>query len=228
MTEQIHRLYEMDNELYDSLPEFFLEGMHLSAIYPLIHGERRLNEMKAIRWLEQNKDQVLSPGFFLELYKVLTDGTEALGKGFKEKQNNVQVAEDAYYITASVESTPSEVDRLCRKYRYLSDGDPKDFEDVFKFVLEFICIHPMPDGNGRMSVLLTEYLLEKMGLKCALLLPFDALQSGPYDRKLSYTIRCCSGVFYGQKPYNYARYIELMLEMLVRSYEILKDAVKEA
>ena len=34
---------------------------------------------------------------------------------------------------------------------------------IFIFILEFLCIHPFPDGNGRVSRLLTSYLLLKFG-----------------------------------------------------------------
>ena len=42
---------------------------------------------------------------------------------------------------------------LCARYAHLNHPKPEDFDDIFRFLLDFICIHPMEDANGRLSVL---------------------------------------------------------------------------
>ena len=58
--------------------------------------------------------------------------------------------------------TSESVDKLCEAYLYVitrTDADPLLI--IPMFVLDFLCIHPFRDGNGRMSRLLTLLLLYK-------------------------------------------------------------------
>ncbi len=58
--------------------------------------------------------------------------------------------------------TPESIDKLCEAYNYAvnhTEADPLLL--IPMFVLDFLCIHPFRDGNGRMSRLLTILLLYK-------------------------------------------------------------------
>ncbi len=226
MSEKITALLHRDEEIYSSLPQPFLEGVFSVFMYPLIHRSPRLHEMQALRWLKQHADAELTPELMLEMYSVLTAGTELDGKGFRDEQCNI-IGEEFLFVTASAGSIPEEAERICRKYAHLNEGSPCDLEDVFRFSLEFICLHPFPDGNGRSKVLLIQFLLSKMGFKCSFLLPFDAIQSRIRISEVSQTAVRCAGIFYGQKPYEFAPYVDLMISILQESYQILENAVRE-
>ena len=58
--------------------------------------------------------------------------------------------------------TPESVEKLCEAYNYAvnnTEADPLLL--IPMFILDFLCIHPFRDGNGRMSRLLTILLLYK-------------------------------------------------------------------
>lgn len=60
--------------------------------------------------------------------------------------------------------TPEAVDRLCQAYEQaLAQGQMDPLLLIPMFVLDFLCIHPFNDGNGRMSRLLTLLLLYRSG-----------------------------------------------------------------
>lgn len=60
--------------------------------------------------------------------------------------------------------TPEAVDSLCRAYEEaVGKGDMDPLLLIPMFILDFLCIHPFNDGNGRMSRLLTLLLLYRAG-----------------------------------------------------------------
>ena len=60
--------------------------------------------------------------------------------------------------------TPEFVDRLCDAYNYaISNTEADPLLLIPMFILDFLCIHPFRDGNGRMSRLLTILLMYKSG-----------------------------------------------------------------
>ena len=62
--------------------------------------------------------------------------------------------------------TPSAIRELCRSYRDACD-DPgiPPLLAIATFVFDFLCIHPFRDGNGRVSRLLTTFLLQQHGFQ---------------------------------------------------------------
>lgn len=60
--------------------------------------------------------------------------------------------------------TPKAVESLCQKFELERDlGKIPDLILIATFLLDFLCIHPFPDGNGRMARLLTLLLLYQSG-----------------------------------------------------------------
>lgn len=60
--------------------------------------------------------------------------------------------------------TPEAVEALCRAYEEaVGTGEMDPLLLIPMFVLDFLCIHPFNDGNGRMSRLLTLLLLYRAG-----------------------------------------------------------------
>ncbi|MGA1819374.1 MAG: Fic family protein [Thermoplasmatota archaeon] len=63
----------------------------------------------------------------------------------------------------SVENTPEEMDHLILSYQDLISSDKEPLIIIPLTILDFLCIHPFSDGNGRMARLLTLLLLYKAG-----------------------------------------------------------------
>ena len=60
--------------------------------------------------------------------------------------------------------TPDAIDAICKAYeKDVSSGVADPLLIIPMFILDFLCIHPFNDGNGRMSRLLTLLLLYRAG-----------------------------------------------------------------
>ena len=71
--------------------------------------------------------------------------------------------------------TPEAVDSLCRAYEEaVGKGDMDPLLLIPMFILDFLCIHPFRDGNGRMSRLLTTLLLYRAGYEVGKYISLEA------------------------------------------------------
>jgi Fic family protein len=65
---------------------------------------------------------------------------------------------------------------LCRRYSAVSDGEPiPGLLIAATFVLDFLCIHPFRDGNGRVSRLTTSLLLQSRGFQVSRYISLERL-----------------------------------------------------
>jgi len=176
------------------------------------------NEMGLLSFLLENKDIDINVNNIIKMFAVLSNDEKA---SFRKANSQIVTSETQFYVPASKENIEKEMEQLCSDFKHLNHPKSDDFDDVFKFILRFICIHPFSNGNGRMSVFLLEFLLMKFGLKNALYLPFDALLNGVYINQTTKEIRKASGFFYQMKEYQYDSYIDYMKELLMKSYDLL-------
>ena len=225
MNDLTGKLTEQDHALASELPDAFFHGAHLSLLYALGHYNTRLNEMDVFRLIRDHPELELNVETVLRIYDVLTAGTEYDGHGFKSRQNYVE-SKDFFYITLTPEETPDAVKTLCARYAHLNHPKPEDFDDIFRFLLDFICIHPMEDANGRLSVFLVQILLRKAGLEMAPFLPFDMVLGRSRLRQYQLHILKASGCFYGQKPIEYDLFVDFAKELVMESYDSLRSACR--
>lgn len=117
---------------------------------------------------ENNEHIPVRSTFILQLHRDLYKfENTGIGGAFKSADNLIEEedAEGNKFIRFSpvpAWETPEAIDRLCEAYHYAvnnTEADPLLL--IPMFVLDFLCIHPFRDGNGRMSRLLTLLLLYK-------------------------------------------------------------------
>jgi Fic family protein len=121
--------------------------------------------------IHENHDYIpLTPNYILQLHRDLMQYTgERMGGSFKSTPN--QIAEKHADGTETVSfqpvapyETPDYMRNICDAYRKAREGreiDPLIL--IPSFLVDFLCIHPFDDGNGRMSRLLTMLLLYQTG-----------------------------------------------------------------
>lgn len=108
--------------------------------------------------------------YILQLHRDLYKYSEkSIGGRYKNTQN--VIAETAPDGTQNVRfmpldpyETPGAIDAICESFNQVIDScviDPLVLIPIF--INDFLCIHPFPDGNGRMSRLLTTLLLYRCG-----------------------------------------------------------------
>ena len=111
-----------------------------------------------------------SPGFILQMHRNLYKYSGRESGGRYKNSNNVISEQDSegnkFVRFQPVEAweTSQAVEELCRSFdRALKEEGADPLILTAMFVLDFLCIHPFNDGNGRMSRLLTLLLLYRAG-----------------------------------------------------------------
>ena len=102
------------------------------------------------------------------LHQLCQEGSGDAGQ-FKKVDNEVielrpGAAPVIRFKCVSAKATPAAVDELCLVYRHAIDQDHiPPLVAIGAFILDFLCIHPFRDGNGRVSRLLTLLALYQHG-----------------------------------------------------------------
>jgi len=110
----------------------------------------------------------LTPNYILQLHGELLKYTSFSYRGkFKTSQNEIAKylpdgKKEIIFYPLDPYETPNAISNICKQYKNtVSVIDPLIL--IPYFILDFLCIHPFNDGNGRMSRLLTLLLLYKSG-----------------------------------------------------------------
>ncbi len=117
------------------------------------------------------KYQALTESYIKDLhYFLYKDITPDFGGKYKSSQNYIREYDKHGLLkrTVFIPSKPEEVTDLMGNliYQYnecMCDPTCNRILTIFVFILDFLCIHPFDDGNGRVSRLLTTFLLLKNG-----------------------------------------------------------------
>ncbi len=121
--------------------------------------------------IHENHDYIPPiPSMFLQLHRDLYKFSgKSIGGSYKSSDNVIEEvdAEGNAYVRfrpVSAWETPEVMDRACSAFNDMSkypEYDPLLLIPIF--ILNFLCIHPFNDGNGRMSRLVTLLLLYRSG-----------------------------------------------------------------
>ncbi len=110
------------------------------------------------------------PGVILQLHRDLYSySSGAVGGEYKNSDNVIAETDasgnqKARFIPVPAWQTAEAMDMLCDAFLKAWDEDRIDkLVLIPMFILDFLCVHPFNDGNGRMSRLLTLLLLYKAG-----------------------------------------------------------------
>jgi len=111
----------------------------------------------------------LSPSLILQWHKQMYRyTTEEAGVWKKEDNAIIEILPDGRKVIRfrplSAQATPHAVERLCSMYNeVIEHRKAEPLLAIASFVLDFECIHPFKDGNGRIGRLLTLLLLYQAG-----------------------------------------------------------------
>lgn len=110
------------------------------------------------------------PNIILQLHRDLYSYSQGAAGGSYKNSDNVIAETDAEghqkarFIPVPAFQTADAMDELCSRFLEAWEADRIDkLVLIPMFILDFLCIHPFNDGNGRMSRLLTLLLFYKAG-----------------------------------------------------------------
>jgi Fic family protein len=157
-----------------------IEGVTVapSRLRPLVLGNARSKDQseqeimgyrRALNLIHTKAEALpITPDLLRRLHQLCQDGSGDAGH-FKKVDNEVielrpGAAPIIRFTCVSARATPAAVDELCLLYHYAINQDHvPPLVAIGAIVLDFLCIHPFRDGNGRVSRLLTLLALYQHG-----------------------------------------------------------------
>ena len=149
-----------------------LKKIVMNKTTPKGRSEREIAGYRdVLNTIHENYDYIpVRPGMILQLHRDLYKfSNAAIGGNYKNSDNII--AEELTDGTTRVRfqpvsawETPEAIDNLCNAFQSVIDDPELDpLLLIPMFILDFLCIHPFSDGNGRMSRLMTLLLLYRNG-----------------------------------------------------------------
>ena len=170
----------------------------------------------------------LRPGMLLQLHRDLYKFSGlSIGGSFKSSDN--VIAETLPDGTKRVRfqpvpawETPEAMDSVCASINEaLNDPELDDLLLIPLFILDFLCIHPFDDGNGRMSRLLTLLLLYRTGYQIGKYISIEKLIA---DSKESYYEALQeSSENWHEGSNDYLPFVRYMLGVILAAYREFAD-----
>lgn len=164
--------------------------------------------------------------FHKDLYKF--EGYDFGGK-YKNSDNVIE-EEDAEgnkhvrFKPVSAWETPEAMGDLCAEInKVIGEGKIDPLILIPMFILDFLCIHPFNDGNGRVSRLLTLLLLYKSGYIVGKYISIEHLIEKTKDSY--YDCLQKSSINWHEGENDYAPFVKYMLGIVVAAYRDFSDRV---
>ena len=174
--------------------------------------------------IHESHDHIpVRPNIILQLHRDLYkfEGYDIGGK-YKSVDNVIE-EEDAQgnksirFKPVAAWETPEAVQTLCDEFdRAMGEGRIDSLILIPMFILDFLCIHPFNDGNGRMSRLLTLLLLYRAGYIVGKYISIERLIEKTKD---SYYARLQeSSVGWHEEQNDYIPFVQYMLGVVTAAY----------
>lgn len=172
------------------------------------------------------QDIELSENTILRLHEIMMSYTGAEDAGKYKINENYIVEEDKdgnrkmRFKPLSAKETPEAMEQLILAYHDASNNfNINQLLLIPCFILDFLCIHPFRDGNGRMSRLLTLLLLYKNGFDVGKYISFEEQINN--NKGYYYETLKQSSVDWIENKHSYIPFIENFLSTLYICYKEL-------
>ena len=121
--------------------------------------------------------------------------------------------------------TPEAITALCSAFQEAAqDAELDPLLLIPIFILDFLCIHPFNDGNGRMSRLLTLLLLYRSGYLVGKYISIEKLISD--TKETYYEALQASSYNWHEGTNDYAPFVTYMLGILVAAYRDFESRIE--
>ena len=140
-----------------------------------------------------------------------------------ERDTNRNVVRDRFTPVSAIQ-TPQAMEQLCRQYKDFMNTHGMDPLILLPLlILDFLCIHPFKDGNGRISRLLTSLVLYRHGYEAGKYISleriFEQSKEGYYN-----TLRESSQNWHESK-HNPFPWVEYFWGVILRAYKEFEEKI---
>ena len=173
----------------------------------------------------------VKPSIILQLHRDLYKFSGKVYGGFYKGGDNVIEEEDSdgnkriRFTPVPAFETPDAIDEICSTLdEMLTESDADPLLIIPMFILDFLCIHPFNDGNGRMSRLLTLLLLYRAGYNVGKYISIEKLierTKGAYYEELQE-----SSSNWHEEENDYIPFVTYQLGVILAAYREFSDRVK--
>lgn len=209
-----------------------IKQLVLDKTMPKTRNEKEISGYRdVLNTIHENYDYIpIRPNFILQLHQDLYKFTgETTGGKYKAADNIIAEIDQYGHSKARFQPveawyTPIAIEQLCDTYnKALNEGvDPLILMPMF--ILDFLCIHPFNDGNGRMSRLLTLLLLYKSNYIVGKYISIEKIietTKESYYEALQY-----SSMNWHENNNDYAPFVEYYLGVVIAAYRDFSSRVQ--
>ena len=171
----------------------------------------------------------INVNFFLQLHRDLYKYIGSVDGGvFKTSDNIIREIDEngnekIRFNPVPAWETPEALEDLCKAFKEaMDDADPLILMGMF--ILDFLCIHPFNDGNGRMSRLLTLLLLYKSGFIVGKYISIEKIIEE--TKETYYEALQDSSIGWHENTNDYKPFVNYMLGVIVAAYREFESRVK--
>ena len=202
-----------------------LKKLVMNKTTPKSRSEREIAGYRdVLNTVHENYDYIpIRPGMILQLHRDLYRfSNSAIGGSFKNADN--VIAEELPDGTKRVRFQPvpawetqEAMETLCRAFREACEDPELDALLLIPmFILDFLCIHPFNDGNGRMSRLLTLLLLYRAGYFVGKYISIERLIAD--SKETYYEALQDSSAGWHEAASDYLPFVRYMLGVVIAAY----------
>ncbi len=201
---------------------------------PLTHDELEISGYKdALNLIHtEYKNLDIDEDTICMFHKMIEEHTNTDNAG-KYKRNNNYIMEYSAdgsrrirFKPVSVKDTPSSMEQmLLALYEARQDSEISPLLLIPCFIVDFLCIHPFTDGNGRVSRLLTVLLLYSFGYDIVRYISFEGQVNKFKDNY--YTALEQASVSWHEGTNDYVPFIINFLQILYRCFKDLDESFME-
>lgn len=173
----------------------------------------------------------MKPSIILQLHRDLYKYGGRESGGYYKTSDNVIAEIDAAgnkrvrFQPVPAWETSESLEKLCKAYEEIMTDDAADpLLIIPMFVLDFLCIHPFNDGNGRMSRLLTLLLLYQSGYIVGKYISIEKLIE--LSKETYYEVLQASSWEWYENENAYESFVIYMLGIFANAYREFSSRVK--
>ena len=216
----------------------FTSGKRLTEIVanhaqPINRNEQEIAGYRdVLALIHESHDYIdVTPSVILQLHSMLhRHSGYAFAGRWKDSDNAIveRTAEGSERVRirpVPAVATPHAMEQLCAEYnRAVSEGVLDPLVLIPRFILDFTCIHPFTDGNGRMSRLLTLLLLYRAGFVVGKYVSIDGEIGRTKDTYYDALQQSSAG--WGEGKSDYAPFTRYMLGVVLAAYKDFESRVE--
>ena len=181
--------------------------------------------------IHQNYDYIpVKSSIFLQLHRDLYKFAGNAGGSFKSSDNVIAQEDEQGKKTIRFQpvpawETPEYIDAICDAFQdACNDSQCDPLILIPMFILDFLCIHPFNDGNGRMSRLLTLLLLYRAGYIVGMYISIEKLIE--QTKETYYETLQESSYNWHEEKNDDAPFVRYMLGVIVAAYRDFSSRVQ--